>query len=299
MATLQQAIELIYDLFANGFLALLGIAIAAPLVGVLLVLYRMPLLGLAAPQLATTGQAAVHFLFAAWWVADASHPERPSGTVQLVGALAFVMIGLAIIGACSRERQFLGVHAGIAFIAAIALQELFYLASPYEYVMEESAHHGQLLTVDAEGRNQVIACCVAALLICMTRWRRLWISAFDADQATILGMSPNRELVITLFVLGGFSAICAPVAGSLAVLTLLLVPPTFLRGATPSLSSLAPLSILAGVLGVLVGFVLACTEGIDWPPGTAVTVSVAGSSAVVALITRLVTRRRVRLQPST
>lgn len=283
MEAIQSSVDLIQELFLDGFLALLAVSIAAPFLGVLLVLRQMPVLGLAVPQVAGCGQAAMLFFFGLFTVADSAHPSEPNAILQVLGALMAVLIGILALVWLARDQKFLGVHACILFLIAIALRELFFLGSPYHKIAEESIQHGRLLTVDAAGRNQVLITCAVVVLLATIFWRRLWIPAFDPAQAQLLGLRPRRSLLATLLLLGATCALCVPVIGPEVVLTLMLVPAAILRSATPSLAAYPVLSIVAGLLGSAAAFVLACTEGVDWPPGPAVVVCVIASSGIFAL----------------
>lgn len=290
IAATQDSLATILELFFDGFAAMVAVALVAPVLGVLLVLRRMPMLGLAVPQLASCGQAATYFFFALVAVANPNDPEEPGAVLQFAGSMLAVVVGMLGLVGFGRDRRFLGVQACIVFLAAMALSELLYMGSPYHKVFEEALHHGRLLTVNAAERIRVWCACVAALVLCLLSWRRLWLSAFDPDQARLLRLSPNRALVITLLLLGGFCALCVPVVGAEVVLTLLLVPAAVLRGVTPSLAAYPFLAVLAGLLGSVGAFYLACLEGVDWPPGPAVVLMVILSSLLVAGVLKL--RRR-------
>ena len=284
MQALQSSVELIQELFMDGFLALLAVSIAAPFLGVLLVLRQMPVLGLAVPQLAGCGQAAAFFFVALFTATDAAHPAEPDAIGQVLGALTAVLLGMLALVSFNRDPKFLGVHACILFLLAIALRELFLLGSTHQKAVEESIQHGRLLTVDAAGRNQVLATCAGVVLLTIALWRRLWIPAFDPAQAQLLGLPPRRSLLITLLLLGATCALCVPVVGPEVLLTLMLVPAAILRGATPTLAAYPLLAMVAGLVGSAGAFVLACAEGVDWPPGPAVVVCVLASSGVLALV---------------
>lgn len=283
---LIQAMQVIVEYFLDGFLALIAISLTAPLLGVILVLRRMPLLGLAIPPMAGCGLAATFFFFALVAADTSGELEEPGRMLQLAGSLIGVAVGLLALAVLNRDRRFLGVQAGVVFLLAVALREIFFLESPYERIFEESIQHGRLLTVGPTGRNQVLLCCVLATAIALKFWRRLWVCAFDADQATLLGLSGRRYLGVTLFLLGAFCAVCVPVVGPEVVLMLLLIPPAILRPVTPSLAAYAPLSMAAGSIGSVAAFVIACTEGIDWPPGPAMALSLVVTSLVLALLCR-------------
>lgn len=288
VAAIENAMELVGDLFLDGFLALMAVAIVAPLLGTLLVLRRMPLLGLAIPQMAGCGQAAAFFLFATWVTIDRGDPQEPDASLQLVASLGGVFVGLVVLSAFGRDRRFSGLHAGVLFLAALGLKEVFYLESPYHQIFEEAIHHGRILTVVEEGRWQVIWTS-APLVVALVAFRRpLWTTAFDADQARLNGSSPGLWSFATLMMLGAFSGLCVPVVGPDVVFTLLLVPAALIRAATPSVTLFGPLCVIAGTSGAFASIVVACAEEVNWPPAPALILCVIASSAATALVTALV-----------
>jgi ABC-type Mn2+/Zn2+ transport system permease subunit len=282
---ISRTVELVGDLFLDGFFAIMALALVAPYLGTFLVLRRMPMLGLAIPQMAGCGQAATFFLFARFVAAlEPGNPEPPPEILQVMGAGAGVLAGLLVLAISFGQPRFLGVNAAIVFLAAIGLQEVFFLESPYHEAFDESLHHGRLLTVLAEGRTRVVLTCALLLSAVIPLRRPLWLSAFDPDQARLMGYSPGTWLVATLVLLGSLSALCVPVVGPETVLALLIIPPAILRGASPSLGLYGPLAVLAGVLGAAGSFIVAVA--LDWPSNPAVVLSVLAASMVVAAVVR-------------
>lgn len=288
LTAIDDAMALVQELFFDGFVALMVVSAVAPALGMLLVLRRMPLLGLAIPQMAGAGQAAAFYLFATWVTIDPAHPEEPSATLQLMASVGGVFLGLVILAAFSRDRRFSGLDAGILFLAAMALKEVFYLESPYHQIFEEAIHHGRILTVVEEGRLRVIWVSAPILVALVVFRRALWTTAFDPDQARLNRTSPALWSFVTLISLGAFCALCVPVVGPDVVLTLLLVPPALIRAASPSVGMFGPLCVIAGMTGAFASFVVACAEQVNWPPAPALILCVIASSVATALVTGVV-----------
>ena len=295
--SISQTITLIHELFFDGFIALLAIACVAPILGTHLVMRRMPLLALAVPQLAGAGQAASFWLFATMIAVDTANPAQPGTWVQMLGALFGVAAGMAVLSFCGRGAQLTGAYAGLLFVVAAGLQEIFYLESPYQRFFEDAMHHGRVLTVGPEGRNLTLAIASIALFVAVAWSRPLWTTAFDPDHARLQGRSPTRWLLVILVLVGVFSALTVTVVGPEAVLALLLIPPTILRSATTSVTLYGPLASLAGILGVLLSFFVACAENIDWPLTPALILTTLLSSLLIAALASLF--RRLTPQPST
>ncbi len=287
LAAIQNAMTLVEDLFFDGFVALMVVALVGPVLGTLLVLRRMPLLGLAIPQAAGCGQAASFFLFATWVTVDPAQPEEPGPGMQLAASLAGVFIGLLLLALLGRDRRFSGVHAGVLFLAALGLKEIFYLESPYHQVFEEAIHHGRILTVVEAGRWQATWTGGVLFVVLLAFRRSLWTTAFDPDQSRLNGVSPALWSFATLMILGAFCGLCVPVVGAEVILTLLLVPAAIIRGATPSVALFGPLCAVAGVTGAYASFVVACAEEVNWPPAPALILCVIASSVVTAMTARI------------
>lgn len=280
------AIALIRELFADSFVALLCVAVAAPGLGVLLVLRRLPMLALAVPQTAACGQAAIYCLLGS---------AAMSSLWQIAGAAAGVLLGLAIMLCTSGDRRFLGVHAGVLYLVTLGVTDILYLKSPFDAAQQEAMQHGRLLTVLPGGRNQVLLAGLAILAATVMTYRRQWVAAFDPEQSALNGRPPRRSFALTLLLIGALCATCVPVVGPEVVLALLLIPAIVLRPHAPSMRALLPLAMLAGVLGSIAAFILACTEGLDLPPTPTLAITLLAASGVVALPsaawTRLARRR--------
>lgn len=286
--------EFIQAVGLPGLLAMLGLAIAAPLLGVFLVIRRMPLLGLALPEMAATGQAFALLLLGTSMSGGTSGERTLEAVLQHAGSALFVLLGLAAIFASGRVPSFVGLAAGIAFLVARSLREVFLLHTPHSHGSERLLPHGRILTVTEDGSTVVIAASLFAAVMAIALFRRLWISAFDPDQARLLHFSPGAAMFMTLALCGILSSFCAPVVGPEGVFALLLIPPAVLRSAAPSFRSFAPLAILAGLAGVAAAFFLAYSEAIDWPVEPALVLSVLLTSGLLWLALRL--RRAWRLR---
>ncbi|MCB9918617.1 MAG: metal ABC transporter permease [Planctomycetes bacterium] len=286
---LQNAIELIREFFLDGFLALLAVAVVGPILGSALVVRRMPLLALAVPQLAACGQAAAFCWFALFYaLRQGGVVEEPGPAVQLLGSVASVFAGMLLLMLGSSRT--LGARAAIAFLFAVALRDVLFLATPYDKVFEDLVHRGRLLTVDTSGRNTVLAASVVVALVFLVTLRRNQVAAFDPDQARLLGAKPRVHTLATMLLFGLYCAVVVPIVDATVVLVLTLVPPIALRTAVPTLASYVPWCITTSLVGAMIAFVLACTEGIDWPPGPTLTIVVTAISLTFAIVAKCMRR---------
>ena len=279
------------DIFGNGFWSMVAVGITAPSVGTLLILRRMPFLGIAVPQVAGAGVALSFLVYplVGASVADVMHPsdvEPPPITFQLAGAALALLLALSILALLGRRGRATGVHAAVAYLIALGLSELFLLESRYEELADQWLHHGRVLTVLPEGMYLVLAASAVALCVTILCCRAFWVTAFDSDQARLSGLSPGRWLLITLLVIGGYAALTVPEIGPEAILVMMIIPPVILRRVTPSLRAYGPLCALAGGSGAVVAFYPSWNE--DWPMGPSLTASVLATSLVMALLAWIV-----------
>ncbi|MCA8971596.1 MAG: metal ABC transporter permease [Planctomycetes bacterium] len=286
---LQAAFALIREFFLDGFVALLAVAVVGPMLGAALVVRRMPLLALAVPQLAACGQAAAFWCFAMFFAKrEGGVVEEPGATIQLAGSVAAVFAGMLLLMFGSART--LGARAAIAFLFAIALRDVLFLETPYDKVFEDLVHRGRLLTVDASGRNTVLAASAIVTLVLVATLRRNQVAAFDPDQARLLGAKPRVHTLATMLLFGLYCAVVVPIVDATVVLVLTLVPPIALRTAVPTLASYVPWCVATSVVAATIAFVLACTEGLDWPPGPTLTIVVTAVSLTIAIVAKTVRR---------
>jgi len=280
---LRDSWELIHALCMDGFVTSLVLAVVAPWMGTLLIVRRMPFLGLAIPQLAGAGTALAWLLFPVFFpeaLASQEIHQHPSTLFLLAGSGAAILVGLVGLTVMGRKGRVASSHAAIVYLIGLATAEIAWVTGPYPEMAESSARRGRLLTVLPEGRNLVVWASVAALVLVIWLRKQLWLSAFDVDLARLKRLNPSVWLLITLLLLGTHAALTVPVTGPEVLLALLLIPPAILNRAVPSLASYGPISALAGLLGTAAGFHLSFQK--DWPLNPSVIAGLVASSLVVA-----------------
>jgi len=280
---LQNTWELVHILCLDGFITGMVLAIVAPWMGTLLVVRRMPFLGLAIPQLAGAGTAVAWLLFPVFFPEALAHAEahqHPNTMFLLAGSGAAILVGLVGLTIMGRKGRVSSSHAAIVYLIGLAVAEIAWITGPYPEMAESSARRGRLLTVLPESRDLVVGASIAALILVIWLRRQLWLAAFDSDLARLKKLKPSVWLLITLLLLGAHAALTVPVTGPEVLLALLIIPPAVLNRAVPSLASYGPLSSLAGVLGTAAGFHLSFQR--DWPLNPSVIVGLVVSSLAVA-----------------
>ncbi len=286
---LRDTWELVRVLCLDGFVTSLVLAVVAPWMGTLLIVRRMPFLGLAIPQLAGAGTALAWLLFPIFFPAALANPEvheHPPTLFLLAGSGAAILVGLVGLTVMGRKGRVASSHAAIVFLVGLAAAEIAWVTGPYPEMAESSARRGRLLTVLPESRDLVVWASVIALALLIGLRRQLWLSAFDVDLARLKRLNPSVWLLITLLLLGTHAALTVPVTGPKVLLALLLIPPAVLNRAVPSLASYGPLSALAGLVGTAAGFHLSFQK--DWPLNPSVIAGLVASSLVVAVAAGLV-----------
>jgi len=257
--------------------------VVAPYLGAHLVLRRMPLVALAIPQTAGCGQA-LAFLLAARTLTGSSWVEDrvPTTELQLLCAFGLIVVVLLVLSLANRRSNFAGVHAGLVYLAAIALREIFFLESGGVEEVHDLLHHGRILTVGVEGRNIIAITCAVVLIAVWGARRRLWLAAFDTDEMRLQGRSPRIWMLYTYLLIAALCTFCVQELGPEVILSLMLIPPAIVRPFCPRLAYFVPLSVIAAISGSLVAFFLSVQK--DWPASPAMVASLLMTSALISLI---------------
>ena len=282
MPSLRDAFELVRDFYLDGFIAAVVAAFAGGWIGTRLTLHRMPLAGLAAPQLAALGIALAALLF------PGSLVPGEFSTTSTLASLACVLIGMTVLALGVGREGRAGAWAGLFFVLGWAGSSLIAGILPDPGLAEFLRAEGRILTAGRTGRNVVVAVSILTVFLLALPRRSLDAAAFDPDQARISGLRPRPLFLLELACAGVFVALAVPVLGAIPVLAMLFLPAALI---VPGAGRIATLGAWAGstaVVGVLVSFWLAVA--MDWPVESTLALSVAGVAAIGALIGRVFTR---------
>jgi manganese/iron transport system permease protein len=215
-----------------------------------------------------------------------------------VGALAAALAFSAAVSAIEADERLRGgAVTGLALATALALGSILLAAGPAGSVPAQTALFGSLLGISAADVLRCAGAAALALLVLGLSRQRLVAATFDPDWAAPAGARP-APVHLLLLVLVAVVVVCAlPVAGSLLVSGLLVVPAASARLLTERLPLLLGLAVLGCGIELVGGLLTA--RALDLPPGATVSVLAGAGFALAAasrwLLSRGAVVRRLRV----
>lgn len=278
-------------LLRNSVYVSVLVGLACPLVGVYLVLRRLIFLGVALPQISSTGIALALSMHVWFGHGGDSHGEEQR-VLALIGSTAMTLGAILWLSLLEkRGRGLVEGRLGTAYVVATAASILLLVKCPV-------AEHGWLNLLKGEiiaisGTDLAVTGVTFGLVLAALALfnKEFMLVSFDPELALTL----NRNVVLWdlgLFLLIGFTVAVAVLSvGPLIAFGFLLIPPLIARQFAGTMRQLATIASLTGGVAALVGFGLAYQ--FDLPVGPT-DIVLLGSLYLVAVVARpLVAERAV------
>ena len=252
-----------YDFMQNAFAAGTVVAVAAGLVGYVLVLRGQAFAGHALGHLGFSGATGAALL----------------GLPPLPGLVAMTVlggIGMGLLGERAGERD---VAIGVVLSASLGLGLLFLHFYPGQATGAASLLFGNLLGVEAGAVWGLLALGTLALLALGAMLRPLLFATLQPELAEARGV-PMRAVSVAFLVVAALAvSLSAQVVGVL-LFTLLVAPAAAAQRLARGVLSGMALSGLLAVAATWGG--LALSYWTDWPPSVGITALSTGAFAVAA-----------------
>lgn len=156
----------------------------------------------------------------------------------------------------------------------------------------ESLLFGDILLVGRDDLAIVLVVALVTLVIIGVFWTRLAYATFDEELARLSGIQVGWLESILLALLAAVVVAAIRLAGVVLVSAFLVVPSAAGRLLGRSLGGVVLWAMGIGVLGVLVGFMVAHT--LDWPEGATIVLVLAGFLVVAMAKARIQVGKRAR-----
>jgi len=255
-------------LLRNSVYTSVLIGLACPLVGVFLVLRRLVFMGVALPQISSTGVAVA--LCVPMWL-GALQPEHAAHSEHLlafVGSTVFSLSAILVLAFLDRRRRGLPEgRLGSAYVVAAALSILLLSKNRYAEVGWLDLMKGEIITIDTADLILTAASLAVVVVALALFHRELLLVSFDRAMAISLGKNVVAWDVL-LYVLIGLTVSMAVLSvGPLIAFGFLLIP-----ALTAHLfaANMHQLTIFASLLGGAVSFIGFCIAyRYDLPVGPA------------------------------
>jgi len=209
-----------------------------------------------------------------------------TGIDPMACAVALCAVSGASLAPLARHRDGLSGPMALLMTGAIAAALLVLSLSGVNAVGAFELLWGSLLAVRFQELALIAVLSAVVLSIYVGLRKPLGLMLFDVELAQCSGVRVEALTALLLTVIAVAIAAALPLTGALLVDSLTLLPALAARNVARSFGRMIALSVLFGVLGNGVGFVLAIL--IDLPPGPILVLS----SGMITLTTFIVRRNR-------
>jgi len=252
-------------LLRNSVYTSVLIGFACPLVGVFLVLRRLVFMGVALPQISSTGVAialSVPF-WLGWKPEHAAHSEH---VIAFAGSMLFSLA--AIFALAFLERRGRGLpesRLGTAYVVAAALSILLLSKNRYAEVGWLDLMKGEIITVDNFDLAFTAITLAGVLLVLALFHKEILFASFDRAMAATLGKNVLLWDVLLYLLIGVTVSMAVLSVGPLISFGFLLIPALTAHLFARNMKWFVILASLLGGVSAFLGFWLAYQW--DWPIG--------------------------------
>jgi len=252
-------------LLRNSVYTSVLIGFACPLVGVFLVLRRLVFMGVALPQISSTGVAialAVPF-WLGWNQQHAAHNEH---VIAFAGSMLFSLAAIFILAFLERRGRGLPEgRLGTAYVVAAALSILLLSKNRYAEVGWLDLMKGEIITVDNFDLAFTAVTLAVVLAVLGLFHKEILFASFDSAMAETLGKNVLLWDVLLYLLIGVTVSMAVLSVGPLISFGFLLIPPLTAHLFVRNMKWFVILASLLGGVSAFLGFWLAYQW--DWPIG--------------------------------
>ena len=277
-------------LLRNSVYTSVLIGFACPLVGVFLVLRRLVFMGVALPQISSTGVAVA--LSVPMWLGllPPQHAAHTEHILAFTGSMLFTLAAILVLA--FQERRGRGLpegRLGTAYVVAAALSIILLSKNRYGEVGWLDLMKGEVITVDNADLAMTAITLAVVLAVLGLFNKELMLVSFDRAMAITLGKNVVFWDVL-LYVLIGLTVSMAVLSvGPLIAFGFLLIPALTAHLFARTMRQFVVLAPLFGGVAAFIGFWLAYQW--DLPVGPTDVVLLGALYAVAWLAAKLFRRR--------
>jgi ABC-type Mn2+/Zn2+ transport system permease subunit len=287
--------ETLYQIFSPDFLLRNSIytsvlvGLACPLVGVFLVVRRLVFMGVALPQISSTG-VAVALSLPLWFGFKLSeHSSHSAHTLAFVGSITFSLTAILVLAFL--ERRGSGQpegRLGTAYVVASALSILLLAKNPYGEIGWLDMLKGEIITISNFDLGLTAATLALVVVTLGLFHKEILLVSFDRETAIIM----RKNVVfwdVLLYVLIGLTVSMAVLSvGPLIAFGFLLIPALTAHLFARNMHQFTVLASLIGGVAAFLGFCIAYRWDLPVGPTDVVLLGVLYAIAwIVARITPL------------
>jgi ABC-type Mn2+/Zn2+ transport system permease subunit len=280
-------------LLRNSIYTSVLVGLACPLVGVFLVVRRLVFMGVALPQISSTG-VAVALSLPLWFGFKLSeHSSQSAHALAFAGSITFSLFAILILAFLERRGhgQPEG-RLGTAYVVSSALSILLLAKNPYGEIGWLDMLKGEVITISTADLTMTAAALALVVVTLGLFHKELLLVSFDRETAILL-----RKNVIfwdmLLYVIIGLTVSMAVLSvGPLIAFGFLLIPALTAHLFARTMHQFTVLASAIGGLAAFIGFCLA--YGWDLPVGPTDVVLLGVLYAIAWIVSRIIPLRGLR-----
>ena len=285
--------EIIYQIFSPDFLLRNSIytsvlvGLACPLVGVFLVMRRLVFMGVALPQISSTG-VAIALSLPLWLGFNLSeHSSHSTHMLAFIGSITFSLTAILVLAFLERRGhgQPEG-RLGTAYVVAAAMSILLLSKNPYGEIGWLDMMKGEVIAISNFDLGLTAATLMLVIAVMGLFHRELLLVSFDREMAIILRKNVIFWDVLLYLLIGMTVSMAVLSVGPLIAFGFLLIPALSAHMVARNMRQFIVLASLIGGLAAFLGFCIAYK--FDLPVGPTDVVLLGFLYAVTWIIARIV-----------
>lgn len=253
-------------LLRNSLYTSVLVGFACPLVGVFLVLRRLVFMGVALPQISSTG-IAVALSLPLWFGFHLNAHEAEGGHgIALVGSMVFSITAILLLAFLERRGRGLPEgRLGVAYVVSSALSVLLLAKNPYGEIGLLDLLKGEVITI-SDSDLTLTAVALALVLLALSLFQKeLLLVSFDRALAVTLGKNVIFWDVLLYLLIGMTVSMAVLSVGPLIAFGFLLIPALTAHLFAKNMRQFKLLASLIGGATAFLGFWVAYS--LDLPVG--------------------------------
>jgi ABC-type Mn2+/Zn2+ transport system permease subunit len=285
--------EIIYQIFSPDFLLRNSIytsvlvGLACPLVGVFLVMRRLVFMGVALPQISSTG-VSIALSLPLWLGFNLSeHSSHSTHMLAFIGSITFSLTAILVLAFLERRgRGQPEGRLGTAYVVAAALSILLLSKNPYGEIGWLDMMKGEVIAISNFDLGLTAATLMLVIAVMGLFHRELLLVSFDREMAIILRKNVIFWDVLLYLLIGMTVSMAVLSVGPLIAFGFLLIPALSAHMVARNMRQFIVLASLIGGLAAFLGFCIAYK--FDLPVGPTDVVLLGFLYAVTWIIARIV-----------
>jgi ABC-type Mn2+/Zn2+ transport system permease subunit len=245
-------------LLRNSVYTSVLIGFACPLVGVYLVLRRLVFIGVALPQISSTG-VAIALSVPVWLgIMKPGHAAHSEHLLAFVGSMFFSLVAIMVFAFLERRGRGLPEgRLGASYVVAAALSILLLSKNRYAEVGWLDLMKGEIITIDNADLTSIAITFVVVLAVLGLFQKEILLVSFDRAMAITLGKQVVFWDVLIYALIGLTVSIAVLSVGPLISFGFLLIPALTAHLFARTMRQLTILGSLLGGFSAFIGFWIA------------------------------------------